>query len=96
MDAAGFEHGMNPRTPIDLTMIQEDLLNVGGQAGIFSAMVARLSVLPGIVAADRDLKRLAEHRNRVLVAVLSNERKDQGWVREKMPSASDKISLKTS
>jgi hypothetical protein len=50
----------------------------------------------GIIATLGDLERLAEHRDRVVVVVLGNERKDQSWLHEKMPSASDKISLTTS
>ena len=66
---------MNARAAIDLTMLQEDLLDVGGQAGIFSAMLARLSANPCILATLGDLERLAEHRDRVVIAVLGNERK---------------------
>jgi hypothetical protein len=83
---------MNARATIDLAMLQEDLLDIGTQAGIFSAMLARLAAFPGIVAALGDLQRLAEHRDRVIRAVLGNERKAQGWLREKMPSAFFRIS----
>ena len=83
---------MNARAAIDLAVLQKDLLDVGTQAGIFSAMLARLAVFPGIIAALGDLKRLAEHRDRVVGAVLGNERKAQSWLREKMPSAFFRIS----
>ena len=83
---------MNARTAVDLAMLQEDLLDVGTQAGIFSAMLARLSDFPGIIAALGDLKRLAEHRDRVVMAVLGKEWKAQSWLREKMPSAFFRIS----
>jgi hypothetical protein len=73
-------------------MFQEDLLDVGRQTGIFSAMLARLSAFPGIIATLGDLERLAEHRDRILLAVLGNERKAQSWLREKMPSAFFRIS----
>ncbi len=66
---------MNAWAAIDLTMRKVDLLDVGGQTGIFSAMLARLSAFPGIIATLGDLERLAEHRDRILLAVLSNERK---------------------
>ena len=92
LDAARFQQGMNARAAIDLVMLQEDLLDVGAQTGIFSAMLARLSAAPSIIAALGDLQRLAEHRDRVVTAVLGNERKAQSWLREKMPSASDRIS----
>ncbi len=66
---------MNAWAAIDLTMRKVDLLDVGGQTGIFSAMLARLSAFPGIIATLGDLERLAEHRDRILLAVLSNEGK---------------------
>ena len=78
---------MNARTAIDLAMRKVDLLDVGAQTGIFSAMLARFSAVPGIIATLGDLERLAEHRDRVVVVVLGNERKAQSWLREKMPSA---------
>src|SRR5579859_1020937 len=50
-------------------------------------MLARLAAFPGIIATLGDLERLAEHRDRVVVVLLGNERKTQSWLREKMPSA---------
>jgi hypothetical protein len=38
-------------------------------------MLGNLPVFPGIIAALRDLKRLAEQGDRVLVALLGNELK---------------------
>ena len=55
-------------------------------------MLGHLPVFPGIIAALRDLKRLAEQGDRVLLAVLRNELKLHSWPREKMPIASDNIS----
>ena len=78
---------MHAWTAIDLAMVQEDLLDVGGQSGIFSALLAWFAVFPGILAACRDLQRLAEHRDWVLLTMLGKERKSQSWLREKMPSA---------
>ena len=78
---------MNAWAAIHLTMLQKDLLDVSTQTGIFSAMLARLSAFPGIIATLGDLERLAEHRDRVVVVVLGNEWKAQSWLREKMPSA---------
>ena len=83
---------MNARAAIHLAMLQENLLDGGTQAGIFSAMLARLAAFPGIIAALGDLKRLAEYRDRVVLAVLGNEREAQSWLREKMPSAFFRIS----
>ncbi len=65
---------MNARAAIDLTILQEDLLDSGTQTGIFSAMLARLSAFPGIIATLGDFERLAEHCDRILLAVLGNER----------------------
>lgn len=77
---------------IDLAMLQEELLDISTQAGIFSAMLARLAAFPGIIAALRDLQCLAEYRDRVVSTVLGNEGKAQSWLREKMPSAFFRIS----
>lgn len=83
---------MNPWAAIDPPMLQENLLNVGGQPGIFSAMRGNLSGFPRIIAALRDVKCLAKQRDRVGVLVLCNELKLQSWGREKMPSAFFNIS----
>jgi hypothetical protein len=48
-------------------------------------MLGNLPVFPGIIAALRDLKRLAEQLDRVLVTVFCNELKLYSWLREKMP-----------
>ena len=66
---------MNAGAAIDLAMLQENLLDLGGEFGIFSAMLARLSAFPGIIAALGDLQCLAQQGDRVLLTVLSNERK---------------------
>jgi len=66
---------MNARAALDLAMRKVDLLDVGTQAGIFSAMLARLPAFPGIIATLGDLKCLAAHRDRVVMAVLGQERK---------------------
>jgi len=50
-------------------------------------MLARPSAFPGIIATLGDRERLAEHGDRVLLAVLGNEWEAQSWLREKMPSA---------
>jgi hypothetical protein len=77
MHSTLFEHGMNTWTPIDLTVIQKDLLDEGFQSGILSLVLARLAVTPSIVATFGDLKRLAEQPDRVLLTMLCNERKGQ-------------------
>ncbi len=59
MHPAGFEHGVNAWTAVDLAMRQKNLLDVGCELGIFSAMLARRAASPGIIATDGDLKRLA-------------------------------------
>jgi hypothetical protein len=55
-------------------------------------MLAHRAAFPGIIAAFGDLKRLAEHSDRVRLVMLGNERKGQSWLREKMPSAFFRIS----
>ena len=83
---------MNAWTPIDLAMIQENLLDFGCKFGIFSAMLAHRTASPSIIATLGNLKHLAEQRDRVLMAVLGNELEFYTWLREKMPIASDNIS----
>jgi hypothetical protein len=78
---------MDPWTAVDLAMLQVDLLNFGGKFGIFSAVLGTLPVFPGVIAALGNLQRLAEQRDRVLVAVLCQELELQSWPREKMPIA---------
>ena|SRR5215468_9510079 len=92
MYASGFEHSMNTRTAIQRASVQENLLDLGCKTGIFSAMLAGRTASPGVVATARDLKRVAEYADRVLLTLLGNEGKGQGWLREKMPSAFFKMS----
>jgi hypothetical protein len=66
---------MNARASVLLAMVQEDLLDFSGKAGIFSAMLARLPVFPSIIATFGDLQRGAEQRERVLLPLLGDERK---------------------
>lgn len=70
---------MNPWATIDPPTLQENLLNVGGQPGIFSAMLGSLSGFPRILAALRDVKCLAKQCDRGGVSVLCNELKPQSW-----------------
>jgi hypothetical protein len=92
MDSTLFEHGMNARTSIDLAVRKVYLLDFGCQSGIFSCVLTRFAAPPSIVATFGNLKCLAEQPDRVLLALLCNERKGQSWPREKMPSASDRTS----
>jgi hypothetical protein len=84
---------MNARTPIEAAVIQIDLLDFGSQTGIFSAVLRGFAVFPARIAAFRHFKRLTEHRNRILLLVFCDELKFYAWTREKMPIASDRISL---
>src|SRR5436305_15244734 len=85
---------MDARTPIDLAMVQKNLLDFGCKLGIFSTVLGSLPATPSIIAALRNLQRFAEQRDRVLLALLGNELKFHSWPREKMPIASDRISPK--
>src|SRR6266516_6867805 len=78
---------MDARTPIDLAMVQKNLLDFGCKLGIFSTVVGSLPAFPGIIAALRNLQRFAQQRDRVLLALLGNELKFHSWPREKMPIA---------
>ena len=63
---------MNTWATVDLTMIQENLLDVGRHLGIFSAMLARRAVPPRVIAAFRNLKCLAEQGDGIDGALLSD------------------------
>ena len=45
---------MNTWAAVDLTMVKENLLDVGRNLGIFSAMLARWAVPPRVIPADRE------------------------------------------
>src|SRR5205085_10701985 len=55
-DLASFEHRVNARTPVDLAVLQEDLLDLGFEPGIFSLVLAHFPLAPGIIAADRNIR----------------------------------------
>ena len=78
---------MNPRAAVELTMLMENLLDTSCEPGIFSAMLGGFPIFPAIIATLRNLKRLTEERNRVLLLVLCNKLKFYSWLREKMPIA---------
>src|SRR5579875_2353985 len=80
-------------TAIHLAIILVDLLDVGSEPGIFSRVPGSFPMLPGIIATLGHVQRLAEQRDRILLAVLGDERELHSWPREKMPIASDRISL---
>src|SRR5436305_15350365 len=85
MHATSLEDRMNAWTTIDLAVIQEDLLNFGCILGIFSAVLGSFPAAPSIIAALRILQCFAQQRDRVLMALLSNELEFHSWPREKMP-----------
>ena len=87
MHATRFECRVDARAPIDLTVVQKNLLDFGCKPGIFSTMLGSLPAFPSIVAAFGDLKREAEQRDRVLLALLGDELKFHSWPREKLRDA---------
>ena len=87
MNPLCFQDRVNAWASINPTILLKKLLDLGGEAGIFSAVLARLTVQPGVIATLGNLKRLAEDTDGILLAVLRNERKGQSWLREKMPRA---------
>lgn len=80
-------HGLLWRTAVDSRVLLKNLLNLGGDPGIFPLMGTRLSFLPGIIAAFRNLKRPTHHSNRVVLQVIFNELILSPYGREKMPIA---------
>jgi len=87
MQSFCFQGRMNPWTPVKLAMILENLLDTSCKPGILSAVLGGFPVFPAVIASLRNLKRLAEQRDRVLVLVLCDELKFYSWLREKMPIA---------
>ena len=75
MHSTLFKHRMNAWTPIDLAVIQEDLLNFGGEPGIFSAMLGSFPIFPAVIATLRNLKRLTKQGNRILMLVFFDKLK---------------------
>src|SRR2546423_6466329 len=93
MHAKRFEPRMEPRTPIDLPMIQKNLVDFACELGIFSTVSRSLAAFPGIIAALGNLQRTTHDRDGILMPMFSNELIFHCWPREKMPMASDRISL---
>ena len=53
----------------ELAVLQEDLLDLGFEPGIFSLVLARFPLAPGVIAADRNIqKRLAQQRQLLVPA----------------------------
>jgi hypothetical protein len=51
---------MDTRAPIDVAMIQKNVLDFGCKLGIFSTVLRGLPAFPGVIAALGNLKRFAE------------------------------------
>jgi hypothetical protein len=63
MDPIVTEFGMDAWAAVDVTVLLEDLLNQGRNAGIFSLMGTGLSLFPGIIAALGNVQGIAEKLN---------------------------------
>lgn len=83
---------MHARTAIDLPVFVKDARDLFGQFAIFPLVGAGLVLTPFIVAAHTHSQRSAQCRDRILLAVLGNERITQGWLREKVAKAFFKMS----
>ena len=92
MHPAGFEHGVNAWTAVDLAMLMKDAMNPLGPLAIFPRLRAGFSHAPFIVATDTDSKGSTPRRDGILLTGLSTERVTQGWLREKMAKAFFRIS----
>jgi hypothetical protein len=86
-DPLGLQFGMHPWTAIDASIGLESLLDLFGQVGIFSAVLAGHPLAPGIVPTHRHREHSAHGCNRIHVPMLSNELIAHCWPREKMPNA---------
>jgi hypothetical protein len=83
---------MDARAAIDLPMRVKNPMDVFGQLAIFSLVCAGFPLVPVVIATDTDPEYPAHRRHRILLAMLSNKGVTQFWMREKMASASDRIS----
>ena len=78
---------MDSRATVHTTIGLENAFDLVGEFGIFSAVLARLALAPGIVSTDRHVKHSAHQRKGSLVPVLLNEMVSHSLSREKMSTA---------
>jgi hypothetical protein len=90
-DASCLQFRMHPWTAIDASVGLESRLDVFGQVGIFSAVLAGYPLAPGRVPAHRHREHSAHQGNGRRVPMLCNELVAHGGPREKMPSAFFKL-----
>ena len=61
-----------------------DLLNMLCELAIFLAMLTHWTLLPGVVATQRDTQCATEHADRILLSILLNDLVPHNWPCEKM------------
>src|SRR5213080_769340 len=83
---------MNPWAPIDLPTGMVDLLNMLCELAIFLAMLTHWTLLPGVVATQRDTQCATEHADRILLSILLNDLVPHNWPCEKMDTVFFRIS----
>jgi len=83
---------MHPWAAIDPSMGMKNARDLLRNLAIFSFMAAGFTPSPIIVAADADTEHSTHPADRILLRILGNKRITKLWVREKMASASDRIS----
>jgi hypothetical protein len=95
-DPLGLQLGIYPWAAVHPSIAVISGLNVFGELTIFSLVLTHRTLPPGVVSAHRHVERLAEQADWIHLSMVFDELKPHGWLREKMATASDKISLKTS
>ena len=88
--------GVDARTAIDATIQLRGDLNAGRDFAIFSLAWAQWTLFPRIEATQGDIERLTQNIQWILVPMFLNELKFQRTGREKMATASDRISQRNS
>jgi hypothetical protein len=83
---------MDAGTAIDLALGIKETMDLPGDFAIFSLVSAGFPPSPLIIATDADAKHAAHGAYWIELGMLGNERITQSWLREKMASASDRIS----
>jgi len=64
---------MYSRTAIDLPVLVKDAMDLFGQIAIFPLVGGRLALAPVIIPTHTHSQRSAQRRDRILLAVFSNE-----------------------
>lgn len=86
LDPLCLQLDIDARAAVHATIGLENDVHLFGEFGIFSAVLARRALAPGIVSTDRHVEYSAHQHNGRLVPVLLDELVSHSLSREKMPT----------